>query len=65
GDSPAALVPLLGRAPAWEELTAALADGWREALAAEVEEGEPDERERERAAVLAEHYASPAWTWHR
>ncbi len=65
GDRPAALVPLLGRAPAWEELTSALAEGWREALGAEVREGAAGARERERAAVLAERYASPAWTWHR
>jgi lipoate-protein ligase A len=64
-DRPAALAPLLGRHPAWEELTAALAQGWREALGTELVEGAPEERERERAAALAERYASPAWTWHR
>ena len=64
-DRPAALVPLLGREPAWEELVAALAQGWREALAAEVEAGAPTRGERARAGVLAERYGSTAWTWHR
>jgi lipoate-protein ligase A len=64
-DRPAALVPLLGRELAWEELVAALAQGWREALGAEVEPGTPTERERARAEVLAERYGGTAWTWHR
>lgn len=64
-DRPAALAPLLGRHPAWEELTAALAEGWQQALGMEVVKSAPAERERERAGALAERYASPAWTWHR
>lgn len=64
-ERPAALVPLLGRDPAWDELVRALAGGWGEALAAQLEPGPPTDAERARAAVLARHYASPAWTWHR
>ena len=64
-DRPAALVPLLRREPGWDELVAALAQGWREALGAEVAPGAPTARERARAAVLAERYGSTAWTWHR
>ena len=64
-DRPAALVPLLGRVPAWEELAAALAEGWREALGAEVVPGALTDPEKGRAEALAERYASTAWTWHR
>ena len=65
GGAPAALVPLLGRSPPWNELVAALAAGWRDALGADLRPGAPDAAEEARAGVLAQRYASPAWTWHR
>jgi lipoate-protein ligase A len=65
GGPAAALVPLLGREPAWEELVAALAQGWREALGAEVETGAPPGARGRAAEVLAARYNSTAWTWHR
>ncbi|HEY0036619.1 MAG TPA: lipoate--protein ligase family protein [Longimicrobium sp.] len=64
-DRPAALAPLLGREPSWDELVRALAAGWGTALEAELCGDAPDGRETARAAVLREHYASAAWTWHR
>jgi lipoate-protein ligase A len=64
-DAPAALAPLLGRAPEWSELVEALAAGWREALGVALARGDPTGAERGRAGVLRRHYASPAWTWHR
>jgi lipoate-protein ligase A len=61
---PATLAALLGREPAWEELTAALAAGWAEAFGARTCTSVLTETERARAAGAAERYASPAWTWH-
>jgi lipoate-protein ligase A len=65
GDAPAALAPLLGHPPAWDALMAALAAGWGEALGARLRADAPAAAEAARAGVLAERYASPAWTWHR
>lgn len=64
-DAPATLAALLGREPAWQELTAALAAGWREALAAELQPSALTPREQERARTIALRYRDPAWTWHR
>jgi len=61
---PATLDALLGREPAWEELTAALTAGWAEAFGAPPCPSSLTETERARAAEAAERYASPAWTWH-
>lgn len=64
-DRPATLAALLGRDPAWEEVTAALKDGWEEALGVRLEPDEPTDGERARAEALEERYAGAAWTWHR
>jgi lipoate-protein ligase A len=64
-DAPATLVGLLGAEPRWEELVAALAAGWSEALGVELRPGGLTAAEEERAALHQEHYAGPAWTWHR
>jgi len=62
---PATLAGVLGREPAWEELTAALAAGWEEALDAVLVPGALTDAERAAAQAAAERYAAPAWTWHQ
>lgn len=63
-EAPATLGGLLGGVPGWEELTAALAEGWREALGVETARDAPTPEEEERAAGHAARFAGPAWTWH-
>jgi lipoate-protein ligase A len=62
---PATLAEVLGREPAWEELTAALAAGWEESLGAALVADALTEDERGLARDAAERYAGPAWTWHQ
>jgi lipoate-protein ligase A len=64
-ETPATLAGLLGAAPAWEALTAALAEGWREAMGVRLEMEGPTPGERADADDRAARYADPAWTWHR
>ena len=61
---PATLAEVLGREPAWEALTAALVEGWRERMGAEAIVDGLTADEEERARRAAERYADPAWTWH-
>jgi lipoate-protein ligase A len=61
---PATLAAVLGREPAWEELTAALAAGWAEAMDADLAPGSLTDGERAAAEEATERYAAPAWTWH-
>jgi len=61
---PATLSGMLGRAPAWDEMVAALAAGWEEALGAAVEPDGLTDAERALADAGAARYADPAWTWH-
>ena len=63
--APASLAALLGRIPAWDEITAALAAGWEEALGVRLRADVLSADEGERARAHAERYASPAWTWHQ
>lgn len=65
GDAPATLAALLGREPAWDALVDALAEGWEEALGAELERGGLRVVEEERARGHQARYDDPAWTWHR
>jgi lipoate-protein ligase A len=62
---PATLAAVLGREPAWEELIAALAAGWADALGVDLRPEPLTDAERARAAEGAERYAAPAWTWHQ
>jgi len=62
---PATLVEVLGRAPAWDELVAALAAGWAETFCAAMEPDPLTAVERERAEEAARRYAGAAWTWHQ
>ena len=62
---PATLAEVLGREPAWEELTAALAAGWEESLGAVLAPDALTEGEAAAAREGAERYAGPAWTWHQ
>lgn len=62
---PATLVSVLGREPGWDELTAALAAGWGEALGVTLWRDVLTPDERARAADAARRYADAAWTWHR
>ena len=64
GSVPATLASVLGRVPAWDELTAALAEGFREALGVELRGDRMTGAEEAAAAALAARYADPAWTWH-
>jgi len=64
GDAPATLAALLGRVPTWDELTAALAAGWEEALGVRLAADGLSAEEEERARAAAERYAGAAWTWH-
>lgn len=64
GAAAASLSGLLGRVPGWEELTSALAEGWRESLGVELAEAAPTPAERRRAEALRARYADAAWTWH-
>jgi lipoyl(octanoyl) transferase len=61
---PATLAALLGRVPSWEEVTAALAEGWRRTLGVRTAVDRLLDAELERAAVLRRVYDDPAWTWH-
>jgi len=61
----AALACLLGREPEWAELTAALAAGFAEVLGAALRADALTAQEEAGAREAAEHYASPAWTWHQ
>lgn len=62
---PATLSALLGRAPDWDELVAALAAGWEETTGARLERGGLSEAETRGAEGHRGHYENPAWTWHR
>lgn len=64
-DAPATLVEVLGREPAWGELTAALAQGFAETFGVRLRADGLGTDERERAADAARRYASAAWTWHQ
>ena len=65
GDAPATLTELLGAEPAWDDLVAALAAGWRTALGVALQPSALTAAEQTRATELEQHYAGPAWTWHR
>ncbi|HEV7590799.1 MAG TPA: lipoate--protein ligase family protein [Longimicrobium sp.] len=62
---PATLAEVLGREPAWDELTAALAAGWEESLGAVFTPAGLTGDEAALARAGAERYAGPAWTWHQ
>ena len=62
---PATLTGVLGREPAWDELTAALAAGWAEGLGAVLHPDALSEAEAGLAREAAARYAGPAWTWHQ
>jgi len=62
---PATLAEVLGREPAWDELTAALAAGWAESLGAVLSPSALTADEAAAARVGAAWYAGPAWTWHQ
>ncbi|HEX8395608.1 MAG TPA: lipoate--protein ligase family protein [Longimicrobium sp.] len=62
---PATLAALLGTVPAWAELAAALAKGWREAVGGDLREDTLSAAERAGAEVHRARYEDPAWTWHR
>ncbi|MBW3655613.1 MAG: octanoyltransferase, partial [Gemmatimonadetes bacterium] len=62
---PATLTALLGRAPEWDGLVAALAAGWEETVGARLDEGGLSEAERRGAQGHRSRYENPAWTWHR
>jgi lipoyl(octanoyl) transferase len=62
---PATLAEVLGREPAWDELTAALAAGWAESLGAVLAPGALTADEAAAAHAGTERYAGPAWTWHQ
>jgi len=62
---PATLAGVLGREPAWAELTAALAAGWEESLGVALTADVLTEAEEAEARGAAGRYAGPAWTWHQ
>jgi lipoate-protein ligase A len=62
---PATLAEVLGREPAWDELTAALAAGWEESLGAVLTRDALTAGEEAAARAGTERYAGPAWTWHQ
>ncbi|HEX8242784.1 MAG TPA: lipoate--protein ligase family protein [Longimicrobium sp.] len=62
---PATLAGVLGRTPAWDELTAALAAGWAQTFCAAVVPDPPSAGELARAEEGAARYAGAAWTWHQ
>jgi len=64
GDAPATLVDVLGREPAWDELTAALAAGFARTFGVHLRGGGLTDAEREHAAADTERYGDAAWTWH-
>jgi lipoyl(octanoyl) transferase len=59
----ATLASLLGTAPAWEALTAALAAGWHEATDAAIRPCALSAAELVAAARHRVRYEDPAWTW--
>jgi lipoate-protein ligase A len=62
---PATLSALLGRAPEWSELVAALAAGWEETTGVCLDRGQLSEAEMRGVDEHRGHYENPAWTWHR
>jgi lipoyl(octanoyl) transferase len=62
--SPATLAGVLGRVPAWAELTAAIAGGWRSTLGVELDADAPTDDELRSAAGLRPGFEDAAWTWH-
>jgi len=63
-EPPATLAQVLGRVPAWDELTAALAAGWQETFGAPAAPDALAAAERACAEAAARRYAGAAWTWH-
>jgi lipoyl(octanoyl) transferase len=64
-EPPAVLAEFLAEPPSWERLTAALADGWREALGGELRSGALTPAELRSASAYERRYADVAWTWRR
>jgi len=64
GDAPATLASVLGREPAWDELTAALAAGFARTFGVQLHADSLTDAEREHAAAGTERYGDAAWTWH-
>jgi lipoate-protein ligase A len=64
-DAPAVLADFLSPLPAWEEVTAALAAGWREEVSGHLRPARPSADELDRARARTAHFADPAWTWRR
>lgn len=64
-DAPATLAAVLGREPAWDELTAALAEGFAHALGIRIVPSRLTEAETRGAEEAAARYADAAWTWHQ
>jgi lipoyl(octanoyl) transferase len=60
---PAVLAELLGRQPAWPELTAAIVAGFQDVLGIRLAPGPVSPEEAERAAAHTLLYASADWTW--
>ena len=60
---PATLAMLCDPLPSWKQLTESLAAGCEETLGVILCPSELSAGEQLRASQLAEHYASPAWTW--
>ncbi|HEU4557894.1 MAG TPA: lipoate--protein ligase family protein [Longimicrobium sp.] len=64
-DAPATLADVLGREPAWDELTRALADGFAGTLGIHLRVDALTSAEAEAAEEGAGRYAGAAWTWHQ
>lgn len=64
-EAPATLAELCGTLPPWKRLTEALAAGWEEVTGSVLQPTELTSAERATAERRAEHFADPAWTWHR
>ncbi|HET6232851.1 MAG TPA: lipoate--protein ligase family protein [Longimicrobiaceae bacterium] len=64
GEPPTSLAALLPSPPSWQALTAALADGWRDAVGVALAPDEATEDEMRAAEREMERFAGAAWTWH-
>jgi lipoate-protein ligase A len=63
-DAPATLAGVLGREPVWDELVAALAEGFARTFGVRLRADGLTDDERAHAAHGAERFGDAAWTWH-
>jgi len=64
-EPPATLGEVMGAAPPWKALVAALAEGWEETMRVRLRRDTLSDEEWRGAERIRARYEDPAWTWHR